>query len=206
VAFFDFNVFNDPPGDPLVDEAFYLNANWDKLDVRLHQFEGLPNTITAPIPTGTEAFQNIDGQVGVWTGAVWRVPDTIPGNWSAWTTIPLLAPVVERPLFTPKYRINSAIRKVELAGGLRADVGAGPWARSKVQISANAGGIPDANKPVNNHIQQGSSGASVTVGQFAGARIHIDSNAGNSVKISVGYQGDDAGGNFVMLDQIRWFY
>lgn len=205
MAFFDFNLMTDPPGDPLVDETLQLNANWDKLDTRLSQFQVRPNTVAAVIPVGTEAMR-ADGVINVWTGAAWRNPNSIPGNWGAWTTLPLLAPVVERPGFTPKYRINTIFRKVELAGGLRADVGAGAWAKAKVPVTTNAGGIPDANKPVSNGIQQGSTGISAVAGEFAGARIFIESNAGNSVLISVGYQGDNVGGNFVMLDNVKWFY
>lgn len=207
MTFFTFTLMTDPPGDPLVNEDTQLNDNWDSVDTRLAQFQVKPNTIAATVPIGTEAMQNSSGSVAVHTGSgVWAFPGSIPAGWGAWTTLPLLAPVVERPSFTPKYRINTTIRKVELAGGLRADVSANPWARSKVQATANTGGIPDANKPVNNNIQQGAVGIGTTDGQFAGARIHIESNAGNSVKISVSYQGDDIGGNFVMLDNVKWFY
>lgn len=206
MPFFNFNLLTDPPGDPFVDEDFYWNQNMDKLDTKLAMFDSAPNTLTGSIPTGTEAIQTSGGEVRVWNGSTWRQADSIPGSWGAWTTFGLLSPVVERPLFTPKYRINSSIRRVELSGGLRADVSAGAWSRTKVQVTTNTGGIPDANKPVFDCIQQTACGIGTVTGQFAGARVFIEANAGNSVKISVGYQGDDVGGNFVMLDGIKWFY
>lgn len=205
MPFFNFNLLTDPPGDPLVDEDFAINQNMDKLDARLQQFATHPATIVSP-PLGTEAMFGSDTVVGVWQGSAWRVCDSIPGGWGAWTVLPLLAPVVERPLFTPKYRINTVARKVELAGGLRADAAAGPWARSKVQITATTGGIPSANKPVYDSIEHQACGAGTVTAQYAGARVWIEANGTNSVKVSVSYQGDDIGGNFVMLDGCRWFY
>lgn len=203
-GFFDFNLITDPPGDELVDEQSQLNANLDKMDSRLNQFQQQPdNTVVSP-PVGTEAL--IGNIIRVWTGSAWRFADNPNSGWGSWATIALVAPYVHRTGFTLQYRVNTMIRKVELAGGLYAAAAQTAWPRSKVQVTANTGGIPDTYKPVNNHPQTGAAGIGTTAGQFAGARIWVESNAGNSIKLSVSYQGDDIGGNFVMLDPVRWWY
>lgn len=206
MAFFNFNLLTDPPGDPLIDEDVYLNQNWDKLDSRLNQFQQIPNTIAATIPIGTEAFRT-SGLVMVWTGSAWRNADSIPLGWSAWNLISIEpAAAVNRPGFELKYRVNTVCRKVELAGGLRATAASGPWVRGKILVTTTTGGIPAANKPVYDHIQQSATGIGTVAGQFASARIHIEANGTNSVKLFVSYQGDDIGGNFVMFDNVKWFY
>lgn len=202
MVFFNFNLITDPPADEFVDEQVHLNANMDKLDTRLNQFTFSPNTVTSP-PIGTEAFNATS--VAVWTGSSWRVPDAIPNGWSAWTTIPTQAPVAERPGWTPYWRVNPTIRCVELCGGFRADSVAGPWSKTKVQVSSLTG-IPITYNPVYDSIQQIACGISSTSGQFAGARLFIEAQVTNPVKLSVAYQGDDVGGNFVMIDGVKWFY
>jgi hypothetical protein len=62
--------------------------------------------------------------------------------------------------------------------------------------------------PVNGmHIQQSSAGAITTANGFASAVVTVEPKTGpNRTAVSVRYQGDAGGGNFITLDNIRWWY
>ena len=203
--FFGFNYVTDPPNDEKVNEVTQINNNLDKIDLRLNQFQQRPvNTITGP-PIGTEAYAQ-QGAICVWTGSTWKAAEDLANAWESWNNLTLASGIVERPGFTPKFRINQKLRKVQLRGGLRADINAGPWPRSKVKVSSNSAGVSSIYKPTQNNIQQTAVGISTTANQAMSARIFVETNGSLPVAIFVGYQGDDGGGNFVVLDGISWWY
>lgn len=208
MGFFNFNLITDPPNDEFVNEDTQLNQNLDKLDTKLALFPALPTVIT-PLVMGTEVLNDSDPfpSPAVWDGTGWRYMDNDDEDFDLWQSLPLIAPITGRTGIMPRYRVNTVIRKVELAGGVLATAAAAAWSRTKVQITANTGGILDAYKPVGTQsIQQVATGAGTAAGQFASARITIEGNAGNSVKISVSYQGDNVNGNFVQLDGAGWYF
>lgn len=204
MPFFDFNYVTDPPNDELVNEQTQLNDNLDKLDSRLAQFQKGLDHITNP-PLGTEA--QLFGAVGVFTGTSWRYPVSIHNGWGSWQTLPLQSPVIARVDYTPRYKINTTIRKVILSGAVTYGPTPSMWPYSKVKITSNTGGISSFYNPVNNlAIQYVTAGAVTVDGGYAGARLFVESNGTNSVSISIHYQGDDNNGDFVSLDGVSWWF
>lgn len=206
MTFFDFGYVTDPPDDEFVDEATQMNTNWDNVDTRLNQFQQEEtNTIADTIPVGTEALHTL--RIPVWNGTGWVFESSIPLGWQPWIDLPLWDPVVERPGFTPKYRVNTTIGKVMLSGGCRSDVDAGSWPKLWYSLTLDdLTGIPPEYKPVHNCIQPTATGIGTVEGEFAFAHISIEDGSPNSVQIRALYQGDDVGGNFVMLDGVSWWY
>lgn len=193
------------PNDPVVNEATILNGNWDLLDTKLQPYM-IGGTLTLS-EIGQEYF-DADFRYAVWDGSSGILPDDIDSAWSAWTNIPMLAPRVIRSAFQPKWRSNSLIRKVELTGGIQFDASANPWTMgTSFQFNSLAAGSP-ANTlgPIGGkHISPCAvaltGGTSVTAGGY----VTIDTS-GSFVRMACQYLGGGGGGNFVMLDQVRWWY
>lgn len=195
------------PNDPLVNEQTQLNDNWTQLDTKLSPY---PNQTT---PTGMEAGQEYfdgTGRFAVWDGAAIRLPDDIDSAWSAWTTMPILAPRVARSGFILKWRNNSLLRKVELNGGVQADGVASAWTLGTLFAynSDTAGAIPASMTPIGGtHVSQAAAGLSAGTTVVAAGYIYVDKPGGNTfVRVRGQYLGGPGGGNFVMCDQVSWWY
>lgn len=194
------------PNDPLVDEAAQLNANWDHVDTKLQPYmTGVPT----PTQAGQEYFDGSFRYV-VWDGAAPRIPDEIDVNWSAWTALPMLAPRVIRPSFTPRWRNNSLLRMVELAGGVQFDAAANPWTMGGTfTLNGDVSGSPPASMlPIGGvHKSQAATALSAGTTVVAGAAITVDKPGGNTfLRIFAQYMGGPGGGNFIELDQVWWWY
>lgn len=192
------------PNDPNVDEVSQLNANWDLLDTKLAPYVN-GGTITN-VETGQEFINS--GRYAVWDGAAIRYPDDIDAAWSAWTNIPMNAPRAIRPSFQPKWRNNTLLRMVELAGGIQFDSAASAWTLgSSFQFNALSAGSP-ANTlgPVGGTFKA-TCAAALSAGTtvVAGGLITIDTS-GSFVRMAAQYLGGPGGGNFLMLDQVWWWY
>jgi hypothetical protein len=204
--YFNFNKITPAaPNDPVVNEATQINANWDQIDTKLQPYM-FGGTLTLA-EAGQEYFDS-NFRYAVWDGASGRVPDDIDNAWSAWTNIPMLSPRVIRTGWQPKWRSNSLLRKVELAGGVLFDASANVWTMgSSFQINQLAAGSP-ANTlgPVGGkHISQCAVALSAGTSVTAGGYVTIDTS-GSFTRMAVQYLGGGGGGNFVMLDQVWWWY
>lgn len=207
-GFFNFNKITPPaPNDPTVNEEVQLNQNWDQLDTKLQSYiNGGP---ISNIEVGQEIFDN-NFNYCVWTGSSTRKPDDIVTSWSSWTNIPILSPRAPRPNFTPKWRNNSAYRMVELVGGILFDSASSAWTLGVLHTinSDTTGAIPASFAPIGGlHISQAAAGLSAGTTVVAAGHIQIDKPAGNTyTRIRAQYLGGPGGGNFIMLDQVWWFY
>lgn len=213
MVYFNFNYVTNPPNDELVNPTTQLNANFTELDDKIKGFNTQPNTIVSP-PVGTEGLfpgtpSTDNYRIGVWTGTEWI--RTINANlaWEAWTTLNLLAPAVQRSsVFTPKYKINSVYARLVLGGGVLLNAAADPWPTgTTVRITAT-GAIPIAYAPIGGWSYQPVAVASPTgAGGFSVAQAIVDAVTDpTDVRISIRYQGDAGGGNFVMLDSLGWWF
>lgn len=194
------------PNDPFVDEAAQLNANWDQLESKMAPY------INGTVPTGMEAGQEFwnGGRFAVWDGAAARNPDDIDAAWSAWTTLPILAPRTARSATVPKWRNNSLLRKVELTGGVISDSLANPWTLgSAFALNADtSGAIPASMTPIGGtHYATAAVGLTTGTAVTAGAYLLVDKPGGNTfVRIRGQYMGGPGGGNYIQLEQLWWWY
>jgi hypothetical protein len=205
-TYFNFNFITPAaPNDPLVDEAAHLNANWTEIDNKLAPYNN--GTTVTPVEIGQE-YIDASGRFAVWDGTSSRVPDDIDAAWSAWTNIPMLAPRVIRPGFQPKWRSNSLLRKVELTGGIQFDSSANTWtAGSSFQFNALSTGSPASSFAPIGGTHRSQAAAALTAGTVvvAAGYITVDTS-GAFVRMSAQYLGGPGGGNFIMLDQVWWWY
>jgi hypothetical protein len=197
-----------PPLDPNVNVATQLNSNWDLLDTKLAPYQN--GTTVTPTETGQE-YINSSGRYAVWDGAAERVPDDIDSAWSAWTNLPLFSSRAIRTGFQPKWRNNSLLRMVQLTGGFQADSSASAFTPANIYFVTDdnaAGGIPQSMKPIGSkHICP--CAVALTAGSVvvASGYMTIDAPGGAAnCRLRVQYLGGPGGGNFVMLDQIWWWY
>lgn len=195
------------PNDPTVNEVTQLNNNWDLLDSKLSPY--MSGGAISDIETGQEIFAS-GFRFGVWNGAAVRTPDDIDAAWSAWTAIPMFSPRVVRAGFTPRWRNNSLLRMVELSGGVLFNAAADPWTMGSLfTINADsAGAIPASMTPVGGTSRSpAATGLTAGTTVVAGALAIIDKPGGNTfTRIQCQYMGGPGGGNFIMLDQVWWWY
>lgn len=193
------------PNDPVVNEATQINANLAMLDTQLQPYMlGGSLTLTE---VGQESF-NGAFRYSVWDGTSQILPDDIDSGWSAWTALPILSPRVLRTGFTPRWRNNSFTRMVELSGGVNFDASANPWTLgSQFQINQLASGSPTSSlAPIGGtHKSPCATALSAGTTLVAGGLVTVDSSGG-FVRINAQYMGGPGGGNFLMLDQIWWWY
>lgn len=215
MAYFDFNYVTDPPNDEFVDVNTQLNDNWDELDRKLTPFNQMPADFTGiDIPVGTEAFDPDPGhddfeRIAVWNGTNWVRCLNHVTPWTPWQLVRLREPIVERSGFTLKAKVNPISRRIVLMGGVLFDTDASAWPTdTTVEITADVS-IQDVLAPVNGGVcvRQAATGQITTANGFASAVAIIEHKESPSrVAISVRYQGDAGGGNFVMFDGISWWY
>ncbi|GHF92032.1 hypothetical protein [Streptomyces griseosporeus] len=196
---------NKITGDPNVDEVNQINLNWDEIDNKVGPYivgGFLPN-----VETGQEYPSG--GRYNVWNGSAGRTPDdTIQTGWGAWVNLPVVSPRAIRPGFQPKWRNNSYLRKIECAGGYQFDSAANPWTLgSYFAMNFSTTGSPGISfAPVGGiHVQPIAAALSAGTTVVASAMAKVDVST-DFVRISVQYMGGPGGGNFIMLDQLSWWY
>lgn len=208
MPFLNFTKITPPaPSDPTVNEVTQLNNNWDHLETKLAPY--LVGGVLNDVEVGQEW---LDGSFRfiVWNGASQRVPDDIDAAWSAWTALPMFAPRVGRTGFTPRWRNNSLLRIVQLAGGVYWNVAQDPWTLGGYfTLNADsAGAIPAAMVPIGG-THTGPAATALTEGTsvVSGASITVDKPGGNTfIRVRGQYMGGPGGGNFIQLDQVWWWY
>lgn len=213
MVYFNFNYVTDPPNDETVNEETQLNDNWEELDAKLQGWNQKPSNITGPIPVGTEALDpqhpGDEYRIAVWDGANWVRSLNHVTSWGAWANLSLRAPAVERAGFTPRIRINQWTRRIQLSGGVLFNAAADPWPTgSDVEITADAA-IASSFAPAPGGLMFYQAATSQVTGasQIATALIRVSTEAAPArTSIKVRFQGDAGGGNFVMLDQLKWWY
>lgn len=213
--YFDFNYVTDPPNDEKVSVVDQLNDNWQELDDKLTVFNQLPANFGAfAVPIGTEAYDPDPAhaepdRIAVWTGSIWARGISAATAWGqAWQTIAIRSPLVIRTGFPVKARINNVIRCIQLTGGVYVNATQDAWNTATTYEITTDTAIQSDLAPVNGmHIQQCAAGAITTANGFASSVVTIEPKTSPSrTSISVRYQGDAGGGNFISLDNVRWWY
>lgn len=209
MAYFNFNYVTNPPLDELVNPTTQLNANWQEVDDKIKGFNTQPNTVINP-PLGSEALHPVDThRIGVWNGTEWIRSINPNLSWGVWTAFNLLAPAVQRSaVFTPKYKVNSVYARVALSGGVLFNVAADPWPTGTTVRITDTGAIPIAYKPLGGWSYQTVAVSTPSgAGGFSSAQAIVDAVTDPSdIRISIRFQGDSGGGNFVMLDSLGWWF
>lgn len=214
--YFDFTYVTDPPNDEKVSAADQLNANWQELDEKLTAFNQVPADFTGiAVPIGTEAYDpdpshGEPNRIAVWTGSIWARGISAASSWSAqpWQTVSIRSPLVSRTGFPVKAKINTVLRCIELAGGVYVNSAQDAWNTATTYEITTDDAIQADFAPVNGmHIQQSSAGAITTANGFASAVVTVEPKTSpDRTSVSVRYQGDAGGGNFITLDNVRWWY
>lgn len=213
MAYFNFNYVTPPPDDETVDEQTQLNANWEEVENKTRPFNQQPGDFTGiTIPVGAMAIQ-LDGasnRMAAWTGTEWINSVNPMAIWEDWQTISLRAPVVARPGYDVKAKVDVVSRRIVLMGGVILNATADIWNTATTYEITSDTAIQDTFAPANDDfmsIQQGATGQTTTAGSFASAVVTIEKKASPArTAVSVRWQGEVAGGNFIMLDGIEWWY
>lgn len=208
MSYFNFSKTLPPtPSDPLVDEVDQLNDNWDHFESKLSPY--LVGGTISDVEAGQEYFDT-NFRYAVYTGSSGRVPDDIDAAWSAWTALPIVSPRVPRPSVTPRWRVNTLLRMVELCGGVYFDVSQNAWtAGSLITITDDvSGGIPSTYTPVGtDHINPCATALTAGTSVVSAGYAWIDKPVGNTYcRVRCQYLGGPGGGNFIQLDQVWWWY
>lgn len=199
------------PNDPTVNEVTQLNNNWDEINTRLEKMKTSPgiidvtdNPVANNVEIGMEAARS--NRLHVWDGSAWRFTDVHDTGWSAWTNIPLSISVASRPGFIPQYRTNSLLRLGELRGCLLKDGIASAWTHNLNVVASNAVSQPIASfTPVTVFSYMlGTSIPTTPTTQTAAARGFI--NGVDGWRLTVCWEGSSGGGNFISLDDMKWWY
>lgn len=208
---FDFNYVTDPPNDELVNVQTQLNDNWMELDEKLTIYNQEPGDFgTNTIPIGAEIFDpdTVHGnteRIAAWNGSEWIRSLNHASAWTGWQAVGVRAPAVNRASLPVLANVNPIARRVILRGGITFDAAASAWpTNTNVEITDDTAIQADLAPVHGLCVRQGATGVNTT---FAGAVVLIEpKTTPNRVAISVRYQGDSGGGNFVMLDGIGWWF
>lgn len=211
MVYFNFNKVTDPPADELVAPMTQVNANWQELDDKTKPFTTVPASFGAiTVLQGMEAFETSLGpRIAVWTGSVWSRSINPNTGVGAWTSFGIRSPIVLRTGFTPVAKFDTWARRVSLSGGVQLNAGADPFVVGTTYEITTDTAIAASFAPVNGgqSIQYGAVGAITSASGFGSAVVTIESKTSpDRTAISVRYQGDAGGGNFIMLDGISWWY
>lgn len=211
MTYFNLNKVTDPPLDELVDEVTQINDNWQELDDKTKPMTVNPSVFGAiPLVQGLEAFDPAGtGRIALWTGAQWVRGIEHSFGTGAWTALAIRAPIVARTGFPPVAKVDTWSRKITLAGGVILNATADPFVTGTTYEITTDAAISPTLIPVNGgqSIQYGAVGAITAASGFGSAVVTIESKSSPSrTAISVRYQGDAGGGNFIMLDGITWWY
>jgi hypothetical protein len=208
---FDFNYVTDPPDDENVNVQTQLNDNWSELDEKLTIYNQEPGDFGLhTIPIGAEILDpdpshGNTGRVAAWNGSEWIRALNHASTWTGWQSVDIRSPAVNRANLPVLANVNPVARRVILRGGITFDGSASAWpTNTTVEITGDAAIQPELAPIHGLCARQGATGVNTT---FAGAVILIEPKTSpNRVAISVRYQGDSGGGNFVMLDGISWWF
>lgn len=207
MVYFDF----DFPVDTDQVNFTQLNDNWTDLATKINYWNQSPSAIIAP-PVGTEAFdpQHVgsEDRIAVYDGTNWNLSLNHETSWNSWVDLTLRAPVVERPGWTPRIRINQWKREIQLSGGILYGAAAPAWPLTDVEITLDTS-ISDTLAPAPGGLsfQQIASSQITAASGFASAVARVIKLVGpNKTSIFVRWQGDAGGGNFIMLDGLKWWY
>lgn len=212
--YFNFQYVTDPPADELVNPVTQLNANWQDVNDKIKTFQTIPNTIVAP-PKGTEAFYpetptTDKHRIAVYDGVNWRRGLSHSSSVSAWQTVTLRAPFVARVGYTPVAKVYPNQGYVLFAGGVQNTSSAVAWDTTQSFEITSDTALDSTITPVNGGFSycQGAAAQVTGAGAFAGALIwaQAETTPAARVAIRVRYQGDAGGGNFVMLDGLKWWF
>lgn len=211
---FDFNYVTDPPNDETVNVQAQLNDNWSELDEKLTIYNQQPGDFGAfPIPIGAEILDpdpahGNTGRVAAWNGSQWIRSLNHSSTWTGWQSVAIRSPAVNRSTLPVMANVNPVYRRVILRGGVTFDAAASAWPTgTTVEITTDVAIQPELAPIRGLCARQGATGAITTANGFASAVILIESKTTpNRTAISVRYQGDAGGGNFVMFDGISWWF
>lgn len=196
------------PNDPFVNEVTQLNNNWDEVDRVLSVQQALspivnPETALEVVDFPSQTFRLYDG-------TAFNSAESITTAWTAWTLLPLLAPIQLRTGLTPRWRQNTVLKCVEVSGAVQNGSTPASFGTTTFDITADTGGIPDALKPVSNSAiiftQSGTPPISPSLVSGAYFTVKPNPTAGNSVKIQGRYLGLSDGTSSLILDGITWWY
>lgn len=214
MPYFNFNYVTDPPDDENVNAITQLNNNWAEVETKTKPFNSSPANFTGiTVPVGTEAFDpehaGSEDRIAVWDGTTWRRGLNHVTAWSNWDNLTLRSPTVARTGFPPVARVDIIARRVTLMGGVYFNAAIDPWPTNTTVEITNDTAIQTSLAPVNGgmSVSQGATGQITTANGFAAAVIIVELKSSPSrVAVSVRYQGDAGGGNFIMLDGVEWWY
>jgi hypothetical protein len=214
MPYFNFTKVTNPPNDELVNVTTQINNNLDEIDTKVYPFNQKPSNFGAITKTvGTEAFNPNSGfeeRISVWDGSAWRASLNHASPWSAWSALSIRSPAVIRTGFPVMYRTNNYRRQIQLSGGVLFDAAANAWPTGTTVEITSDGALSASFAPDNTAqmaVQQGTAGPITTVNGFASAVVLIEKKTTpDRTSVSIRYQGDAGGGNYVMLDGISWYY
>ena len=222
MTFYDFDIMADQPADPTVNVVTQLNNNWDKFDSRLTNNLQLATDINniplAQRETGMLIAGRLAGINGLfyWNGAAWVKPVDYTKAWTSWADVQL---AVGRFYYTDaplRWRRNTALRLVELSGGL---VSSTAWPGTYTSIVALTGsGIPNTFKPIG--IDNGRSFGIVASfpqvdlapsSQYSTGSCLVKGNGpATDIDLQIKFYGQDTPpvgeGRGFFFDRMRWFY
>lgn len=211
MAYFNFNYITPAPNDEFVNPVTQLNANIQEVENKTKGFSTKPETVVNP-PIGTEGLYPLDPpsdnyRVAVWNGTDWCRSISHNAGWTAWQAVNCRAPVVPRPGYPPAARVNVNLNLVELSGGVLYGASAPAWPTGYTELFTDtdfgAMFIP-ANGGFSMH--QVATGQITTVAGFASAVVWAEGVGGTRCAVKAAYQGDAGGGNFIMLNGVRWWF
>jgi hypothetical protein len=208
LSYFDFNYVTDPPDDELVNPITQLNDNWQEVNDKIKPYNSRPNTLINP-PKGAEAIDD-QGRIGVWDGTQWNFSLNHAGTITSWQTFALRTGVQERAGFTPLAKVDTLKGQVILTGAVQLGSTATAWSTTAATEITTDTAIQASLAPVNGGFSyhQCATGQNTTANAFASAVVWAELKATPTphVALMVRYQGDAGGGNFVQLDNVRWWF
>lgn len=213
MSYFNFNYVTDPPNDELVNVETQLNDNWEEVDAKITPFNQKPaNFGNIPLIKGIEAFRPESGfehRMSVWNGSAWYSALS-HSSWTQWQTVTIRSPVVIRTGFPVVARVSSTLNKVEVSGAVLFDVNSSAWpTTTTVEITSDTAiqGSFAPDNPGQQIFRQMATGVVTTANGFAGAVAIVERKSNpDRTAISIRYQGDPGGGNFVALDGLNWWF
>lgn len=212
MTYFNLNQVTNPPNDEFVNPITQINNNFQDINDKIKGFNVAPNTITGA-PLGTEAFyvgspSSDATRIAVWNGSAWCRSLNHSSVWTGWQTVTLRAPVVIRAGYPVMANVDPVSRRIVFVGAVQADAAANAWPLSDVEITSDTAIASSfAPTPGGNSYTQVATGQVTTGGFFAGAviRAHVKTTP-TRLALTVKYQGNAGGLNYVTLDGLTWWY
>lgn len=210
MAYFNFNYVTDPPNDEQVDYQKYINHNFQEINDKTKGFNQSPSNITNP-PVGTEAFYpglpvENQNRIAVWDGNAWVTPVSHTSTWSSWQNLALSTGISYRSGYTLQASVDTLSRKVLLRGGVVYGPTAANWPTGKlIEITSDLS-VNLLPKPGGETYWTCAVSQITTAGGYAGAIAKVSQKTSSLISIQVQWYGDSGGGNFIMFDNMHWWY